>query len=160
MCSFPNLKPVHCSMSGSNCCFLTCIRIPQEAGKLVWYSYLLKNFLQFILIHTLKGFSIVNEAEVDVFLEFSRFFYGPMDVGNLISCSSLFSKSSFYIWKLSVHLLLKASLEDFEHYFASNQQSALITKFLLFRRLTCYANYICTCCPLTLQEPHSASVIL
>ena len=71
-------------MSCSNCCFLTCIQISQEAGKVVWYSHLLKNFPEFVVIHTVKGFGIVNKAEVDVFLEFSCFFYDPMDVGNLI----------------------------------------------------------------------------
>ena len=88
MYSFPNLEPVHCSMSGSNCCFLTCIQISQEAGKVVWYSHLLKNFPQFVVIHIVKGFSVINEAEVDVFLEFFCFFCDPVDVGNLISGSS------------------------------------------------------------------------
>ena len=83
---------------------------------MVWYSHLLKNFPQFVVIHTVKGFSGVNEA--NVFLEFC-FFYDPMDVGNLISGSSTFSKSSLYIWKFSVHVLLKPSLEEFEHHFAS-----------------------------------------
>ena len=106
-------------MSSSNCCFLTCIQISQEAGKVVWYSHLLTNFPQFVVIHTVKGFSIVNEAEVDVFLEFSCFFYDPTDVCNLISGSSAFSKSSLNIWKFSVHVLLKPSLENFEHYIAS-----------------------------------------
>ena len=78
-------------MSGSNSCFLTCIHVSQEAGKVVWYSDLLKNFPQFPVIHTVKGYSIVNEAEVDVFMAFSLFFYDPMDVGNLISGSSAFS---------------------------------------------------------------------
>ena len=86
---------------------------------MVWYSYLLKNFPQFVVIHTVKGFSIVNEAEVDVFLEFSCLFYDPTDVGNLVSGSSVFSKSSLNIWKFSVHILLNSSLENFEHYFAS-----------------------------------------
>ena len=86
---------------------------------MVWYSHLLKNFPQFAVMHIVKGFSMVNEAEVDVFLEFLCFFYDPMDVGHLISGSSAFSKSSLYIWKFSVHLLLKPSLEDFEHYLAS-----------------------------------------
>ena len=72
-------------MSGSNCCFLTCIEISQEAGKEVWYSHLLKNFPQFAMIHTVKGFNVVNKAEVDVSLELSCFFYDPMDVGDLIS---------------------------------------------------------------------------
>ena len=119
MYSFPNLEPVHCSMSVSNCCFLTCIQVSQEAGKVVWYSHFLKNFPQFLVIHTVKGVSVVNEVEVDVFLEFSCFFHDPTDVGNLISGSSAFSKSSLYIWKLLVHILLKPSLKDFENYLAS-----------------------------------------
>ena len=86
---------------------------------MVWYSPLLKNFPQFVVTDTVKGFSIVNEAEVDVFLEFSCFFYDPEDVGNLISGSSAFSKSSWNIWKFSVHILVKPCLENFEHYFAS-----------------------------------------
>ena len=117
MYSFPNFEPVHCSISGSNC-FLTCIQVLQEAGKVVWNSHLFKNFPQFIVIHTVKDFSIVSEA-VDVFLEFPCFFYDPTDVGNLISGSSAFSKSSLYTWKFSVHVLLKPSLKDFEHYLAS-----------------------------------------
>ena len=104
-------------MSSSNCCFLTCIEISQEA--VVWYSHLLKNFPQFVVIHTIKGFGVVNKAEVDVFLELSSFFYDPADVGNLISGSSTFSKSSLNIWKFLVHVLLKPRLEYFEHYFAS-----------------------------------------
>ena len=106
-------------MFSSNCCFLTCIEISHEADKMVWYSHLLKNFPQCVVIHTVKGFSIVSEVEVDVFLEFSCFFYNPMDVGNLISASSAFSKSSLNIWKLMVHILLKPHLENFKHYFAS-----------------------------------------
>ena len=106
-------------MSSSNCCFLTCIQISQEAGQVVWDSHLLKNFPQFIVSHTVKGFGIVNKAEVDVFLELSRFFNDLVDVGNLISGSSAFSKSSLNIWKFTVHILLKPGLEDFEHYFAS-----------------------------------------
>ena len=119
MYSFSYLEPVFCSMSSSNCCFLTCIQISQEAGKVVWYSHLFKNFPQFIVIHIIKGFTIVNEAEVDVFLEFSYFFYAPTDIGNLISGSSAFSKSSLNIWKFSVYILLKPSLKNFKHYFAS-----------------------------------------
>ena len=114
--SFPNFEPVHCSMSGFNCCFLNCIQVSQETSKVVWYSHLLKNFPQFVVIHPVKGFGIVNEAEVDVFMEFSCLFYDPPDVGNLISHSSALSKSSFYSWKFSVHVLLKPSLKDFEHY--------------------------------------------
>ena len=86
---------------------------------MVWYSHLLKNFPQFVVIYTVKGSSVVNEAEEDIFVEFSSFFDDPTDVGNLISGSSAFSKSSLYIWKFSVHILLKPSLENFEHYFAS-----------------------------------------
>ena len=110
-CSFPNLKPVHCSMSGSNCCFLTWIQISQDAGQVVWYSHLFQNFPQFIVIHSVKGFGIVNKVEVGVFLELSCIFDDPVDVGNLISGSSAFSKSSLNIWKFSVHILLKPSLE-------------------------------------------------
>ena len=101
MYSFPNLELIHCSMSGLNGCFLTCIQISQEVGQVVWYSRLLKNSPHFVVIHTLKGFGIVNEEQADVFLEFSCFFYDQMDVGNLISGSSAFSKSSLNIWKIS-----------------------------------------------------------
>ena len=97
MYSFPNLEPFCCSMSGSNCSFLTCIQISQEAGKVVWYCHLLKNFPQFVVIHTVKGFGVVNKAEVDVFLEFSCFFDDPANVGNFIPGSSAFSKSSLNI---------------------------------------------------------------
>ena len=86
---------------------------------MVWYSHLLKNFPQFVVIHTVKGFGVVNKAEVDVFLELSCFFDDPMDVGNLISGSSAFSKSSLNIWKFTVLILLKPGLDNFEHYFAS-----------------------------------------
>ena len=116
MYSFPNLEPVHCSMSSSNCCFLTCIQIFQEAGQVVWYSHLFKNFPQFVVIHTFKGFGLWSRC---FFLECSCFFYDPADTGNLISGSSAFSKSSLNIWKFLVHILLKPSLENFEHYFAS-----------------------------------------
>ena len=86
---------------------------------MVWYSHLLKNLPQFVVIHTVKGFGIVSKAEIDVFLESSCFFDDPADVGNLISGSSDFSKSSLHIWKFTVHILLKPGLENFEHYFAS-----------------------------------------
>ena len=86
---------------------------------MVWYSHLYKNFPQFVVIHTVKGFGLVNKAEIDVFLELSCFFHDPADVGNLISGSSDFSKSSLNIWKFVVHVLLKPGLESFEHYFAS-----------------------------------------
>src|SRR5574341_916243 len=94
MNSFSYLEPVCCSMSCSNCCFLTCIQISQEADQVVWYSHLFQNFPQFLVIHTVKGFGIVNKAEIDVFLELSCFFLDPADVCNLISGSSAFSKTS------------------------------------------------------------------
>ena len=119
MYSFPNLEPVHCFMSSSTCCCLTCMQVSQDAGKVVWYSCLFKNFPQFVVIHTVKGFSVVNETEVDVFLQFSCFFCDPTDVGNLIFGSSAFFKSSLYIWKFSVHMLLKPHLENFENYLPS-----------------------------------------
>ena len=86
---------------------------------MVWYSHLLKNVPWFVVIHTVKGFGIVNKAEIDVFLELLLFFNDQKDVGNLISVSSAFSKSSFNIWKFMLHVLLKPGLENFEHYFAS-----------------------------------------
>ena len=104
-------------MSSSNCCFLTCTQISQEAGQVVWYSHLFKNL--FVVIHTVKGSGIVNKAEVDVFLELSCFFDDSTDVGNLISGSFAFSKSSLNIWKFTIHILLKPGLENFEHYFVS-----------------------------------------
>ena len=116
---FPSLEPVCCFISGYNCCFLTCIQVSQETGKVVWYSCLLKNFPQFVVIHTVKGFGIVNEAEGDVFLELSCLFYDPTDVGNLISDSSAFFKSTLNIRKFLVKVLLKPGLENFEHYSAS-----------------------------------------
>ena len=106
---FP-LEPVCCSMLSSNCCFLTCIQISQEAGQVVWYSHLFQNFPQFIVIHTVKGFGIVNKAEIDVF---SCFFDDRVDAGNLISDSSAFSKTSLNIWKFTIHILLKSGLENF-----------------------------------------------
>ena len=91
----------------------------RKAGKVVWYSHLFKNSLQFVVIHTSKGFGIVNKAEIDVFLELSCFFNDPADVGNLVSGSSAFSNTSLNIWKFMVHVLLKPGLENFEHYFTS-----------------------------------------
>ena len=101
------------------CCFLTCIQISQEVDQVIWYSHLLKNFPQLVVIHIVKGFSIVSEAEVDVFLESVDLSMISMNVVNLTSGSPAFPKSSLYIWKFSVHILLKPSLEDFECYFAS-----------------------------------------
>ena len=119
MYSFSYLEPVCYSMSSSNCCFLTCIQVSQEADQVVWYSHLFENFPQFIVIHTVKGFGIVNTAEIDVFLELSCLFDDPADVGNLISGSSAFSKTNLNIWKFMVHVLLKPGLENFEHDFTS-----------------------------------------
>ena len=113
--SFSYLEPVCCSMPGSNYSFPTCIWISQ----VVWYSHLLKNFPQFVVIYTVKGFGVINKAEVDVFLEFSCFFDDPTNVGNLISGSSVFSESNLNIWKFTVHVLLKPGLENVEHYLAS-----------------------------------------
>ena len=92
-------------MSGSNCFFLACIQISQEAGQVVWYFHLFKNFPQFVVIHKVKNFGLVNIAEIDVSLELSCFFYDPTNVGNLISGSSVFSKSSLNIWKFSIHVV-------------------------------------------------------
>ena len=110
MYSFPNLEPVCCSMSSSNCCFLTCIQVSQEAGQVVLYPHLFQNFPQFIVILTINGFGIVNKAEIDVFLEFSCFFDDPADVGNLISGSSAFSKTNLNIWKFTVLFSLTFNL--------------------------------------------------
>ena len=106
-------------MSSSNYCFLTCIQVSQEAGQVFWYSHLFQNFPQFIVIHSVKDFGIVNKAEIDVFLELSCFFHDPADVGSLISGSSAFSKTSLNIRNFTVHTLLKPGLENFEHYFTS-----------------------------------------
>ena len=100
------------------CCFLTYIQVSQEAGKVVWYSHHFKNFPVCCYPHS-QWLIILNEAEVDAFLEFSCFVYDPKDVGNLISGSSVFSKSSLNIWEFLVHVLLKPSLDNFENYFAS-----------------------------------------
>src|SRR5574337_943528 len=105
-------------MSSSICCFLTCIQFSQEASQVIWNSHLLQNFPQFILIHTVKGFGIVKKAEIDAFLELSCFFHDPVDIGNLISGFSAFSKTSLNIRKFTVHILLKPGLENFKHYFS------------------------------------------
>ena len=102
------------------------MHIFQEAGQVVWYSHLLKNFPQFIVIHTVKGFGIVNKAEVAAILELSCFFNEPTDIGNLISGSSAFSKPSLNIWKFSVHILLKTTLEDFEIILLACEMSAIV----------------------------------
>ena len=124
MYSFPNLEPVCCSMSGSNCCFLTYIQISQEAGQVVWYSYLLKNFP--VHCDIVKGFGIVNKAEIDVSLELFCFYNDPTDVGNLISGSSAFSESSLYILMFLVYVLLKPNLENFEHFLLACEMNATV----------------------------------
>ena len=98
----------------------------QEAGKVVWYSHLFKNFPQFVVIHTVKGFSIINEAEVDVSLEFSCSLYDPTSAGNLISGFSAFSKPNLYIWNFSVHILLKPSLKDLSIILLACEMSAIV----------------------------------
>ena len=131
MYSFPDLEPVCCFISSSNCCFLTCIQISQEAGQVVCYSHLFQNFPQFVVIHTVKGIGIVNKAEVDVFLELSCFFDDPVDFGNLISGSSAFSPATAEFSKftgilsvaLSQHHLLGFEIAQLEfhhlHYLCS-----------------------------------------
>ena len=116
--SVPDLEPAHFSVSGSNFCFMTCIQVSQRQER--WSGIPISwRIFPFVVIHTVKGFGIVSEAEVDVFLELSCSFYDPVNVPNLISSSSAFSKPSLNIWKFTVHILLKPGLEDFEHYFTS-----------------------------------------
>ena len=98
---------------------LTYIQVSQEASQVVWYSHLFKNFPEFVVIHTVKSFGVVNKAEVDVFLELSCFFDDPTDVVNLISGSTAFPKTSLNFRKFTVHVLLKPGLDNFEHYFTS-----------------------------------------
>ena len=111
-------------MSSSNCCFLTCIQISQEAGQVVWYSQLFQNFPQFVVIDTVKGFGIINKAEIDVFLELSYIFNDPADVGNLISGS--FSKTSLNIWKFTVHILVKPDLRILSIALLACEMSAIV----------------------------------
>ena len=113
-------------MSSSNCCFLTCIQISQEAGQVVWYSHLFENLPQFIVIHTVKGFGIVNKAEIDVFLELFHFFDDPAHVVNLISGSSAFSKTSLNIWKFTVHVYPCSTCSIFNYF-------ELLFYYLLFK---------------------------
>ena len=113
-------------MSGSNCCFMTCIQVSQEAGQVVWYSVLFQNFPQFIVIHTVKGFGVVNKAEIDVFLELSCFFNDPGDIGNLISGSSAFSKFNLYTWNSLGHILLKPILKDLNIILLACEMNAIV----------------------------------
>ena len=128
MYSFLSFEPDHCSKSSSNCSFFSYIQVSQETVKVVGHSHLFKNFPQFVMIHIVKGFSIVSEAEVDVFLESVDLSMISMNVVNLTCGSPAFPKSSLYIWKFSVHILLKPSLEDFECYLASmwNEHSCAV----------------------------------
>ena len=119
-------------MSGFNCCFFIHIQVSQKTGKVVWYTHLFKNFPQFVVIHTVRGFSIVNEAEEHVFLEYSCFFSYPVDVGNLISGSSAFSKPSLYVFKFLVHVMLKFSLKDFEYNLTGMQNESNFTVVCTF----------------------------
>ena len=129
MYSFSSLEPVCCSMSSSNCCFLTCIQISQESGQVFWHSHLLKNFPQFVVIHTVKGFGIVNKAEIDVFLELSCFFHDPADVGNLISGSSAFSKTSLNVREFTVHVLLKPAWRILSITLLACEMSAIVQTY-------------------------------
>jgi len=113
--SFLTLEPISCSIQGSNCYFLIHIQVSQETGTMVWYSRLSKSFPQFVMIHIVKGFTIVDAIETDVFLKFPCFLYNPVNVGNLISSSSSFSKPSLNIWKFLVPIMLKPSMQDFKH---------------------------------------------
>ena len=115
MYSFSSLEPVYCSMSGSNCCFLTCIQVSQEAGKVVWYFHLLNNFPQFVVIHTAKGFSVVDETEVDVFSGTPLLSLCSGSVGDLFFGSSVFSKPSLDFWNFLDHVMLKPNIQYFKH---------------------------------------------
>ena len=126
MYSFSYLERICCSMSSSDCFFLTCTQISQEAGQVVWYSHLFQNLPQFVVIRTDKGFGIVTKVKVDVFLELSCFYDDPTDASNLISGSSVFSKSNLNIWKFTVHILLKPSLENFEHTLIAYEINAIV----------------------------------
>ena len=128
MYSFPDLEPVCRSMSSSNCCFLTCIRFHRRQVR--WSGIPISfGIFQFVVIHTVKGFGIVNKAELDVFLVLSCFFHDPADVGNSISGSSAFSKTSLNIREFTVHVLLKPGLENLEHYFTSMWDECNWSKF-------------------------------
>ena len=161
MYSFSYLEPVCCSMSSSNCCFLTCIQVSEEAGQVVLYSHLFQNFSQFIVIHTVEGFGLVNKAEIDVFLELSCFFDDPADVGNLISGSSAFSKTSLNIWNFTVHVLLKPVLENFEHYFTMcvYKQLQIITLIFFFYFSKLYCIFFIILCLMVLARCFIAKMI-
>ena len=132
MYSFPSFEPVCCSMSSSNYCFLIYIQVSQETGKVVCYAHFFKNCPQFVVTHTVKGFNVVNEAEIDVFQEFPCFLQDPGSVGNLISDSSASLTPNLYIRNFLIHLLLKPSLKGFEHNFASMWNEHNCTVILTF----------------------------
>ena len=151
MYSFPNLELVHSSITGSNCCILTFIQVSQEAGTMIWYTNL-ENFPQFVVIHTVKGFSVVNEAEVGFF-----FFWNSLSLSMIKqmlaiwSLSSTFCKSSLYIWKCLIHVPLKPSLKNFEHYLASTWNECSFTWGSLNIFRYCFLwdwdeNWVCQSC--------------
>ena len=129
-------------MSGSNCCFLAFIHVSQETGNIAWYSHFFENIPQFVVIHIVRGFNIVNEAEIDEFMEFLCFICCPTNVGNLISRSSTFSKPSLYIWKFLFHVLLKPTFKDFEHCLDNmwNEHNCMVVWTLLDIALLWYWN--------------------
>ena len=154
MYSFSYLEPVCSSMSSSNCCFLTCIQVSQEADQVVWYSHLFQNFPQLIVIHTVKGFGIVNKEERDVFLGLSCFFDDPADVGNLISGFPAFSKTNLKIWKFMVHVLLKPGLENYEYLLVCVQFSCSVMSDSLRPHESQHTR---PCCPSPTPKVHSDS---
>ena len=152
---FSNLKPVCCSTSCSNCSFLTCIHVSQEAGQVLWYCHLFKNFPVFVVIYTVKGFSIVSNPEGDVFLEFSCFFCDLIDVDNLISSSSAFSESSLSIWKFSIHVLLKptSTVHTPSLYIYNKQSTMLFSNDLCWiESFKLWKPYVCVLKALSLSE--------
>jgi len=160
---FSYLEPVCCSMSSSNCCFLTCIQISQEAGQVVWYSHLFQNFSQFIVIHTVKGFGIVNKAEIDVFLELSCFFHDPADVGNLISGSSTFSETS-----LNFHIIFHSDCTNLYshqqctriHFSSQAHQHLLFLVIWIITISTSVRWYLMFCISLVISDVEHLSMCL
>ena len=115
MYAFLNLEPVSCSTHGSTYCFLTCIHVSQQTGKMVWHSHLSKSFPQLVMIHRVKGFRVVGETKIDAFMKCPCFLYNPVNAGNLISSSSSFSKPNLNTFKLLFCIMLKPSMNDFKH---------------------------------------------
>ena len=139
--SFLNLEPVSCSKWGSICCFMTQILVSQETGKMVWYSHLFQSFPWFIMTHTVEGFGIVDETEVDIFLEFPSFLYDPVNVGYLISGSSFLCKPSLDIWMFLVLIMLKPSTQDFRHDLTSMGNECNCPKVNTFFSMTLLGNW-------------------